>query len=67
MSETRFRSLTHLSSDWYWEQDAECRFTRLEGRHVAGGDQSLRQRLIGTRRWDSGLDIEGGWEAHRLH
>jgi len=64
-SEARFRSLTDLSSDWYWEQDAEFRFTRLEGRMVAGGDEALRQRLIGTRRWDSGLEIDGGWEAHR--
>jgi diguanylate cyclase (GGDEF)-like protein/PAS domain S-box-containing protein len=64
-SEARFRSLTDLSSDWYWEQDAEFRFTRLEGRMVAGGDEALRQRLIGTRRWDSGLEVDGGWEAHR--
>jgi PAS domain-containing protein len=26
-SEARFRSLAELSSDWYWEQDAELRFT----------------------------------------
>jgi diguanylate cyclase (GGDEF)-like protein/PAS domain S-box-containing protein len=64
-SEARFRSLTDLSSDWYWEQDTEYRFTRLEGRQVAGGDKALRQRLIGTRRWDSDLDVEGGWDAHR--
>ena len=64
-SEARFRSLTHLSSDWYWEQDAELRFTRLEGRQVAGGDESLLERLIGKRRWDTGLEIEGGWDAHR--
>jgi diguanylate cyclase (GGDEF)-like protein/PAS domain S-box-containing protein len=64
-SEARFRSLTNLSSDWYWEQDAEFRFTRLEGRLVAGGDPLLKSRLIGQRRWDSGLQVEGGWEAHR--
>ncbi|HEX7055221.1 MAG TPA: diguanylate cyclase [Burkholderiales bacterium] len=65
-SEARFRSLTDLSSDWYWELDAEYRFTRLEGRHVAGGDPRLLERLIGRRRWESeGLEIEGGWEAHR--
>jgi diguanylate cyclase (GGDEF)-like protein/PAS domain S-box-containing protein len=64
-SEARFRSLTELSSDWFWELDAEYRFTRLEGRSVTGGDNALRERLIGTRRWDSGLQIEGGWEAHR--
>ncbi|MEA3195604.1 MAG: hypothetical protein QOD26_3937 [Betaproteobacteria bacterium] len=64
-SEARFRSLTHLSSDWYWELDAEYRFTRLEGRHVAGGDESLRRSLIGKRRWESRLDVDGGWDAHR--
>jgi len=63
-SEARFRSLTDLSSDWYWEQDAEHRFTRLEGRMVAGGDEDLRQRLLGTKRWESGLEIEGGWDEH---
>src|SRR5882672_9892793 len=66
-SEARFRSLTQLSSDWYWEQDADLRFTRLEGRYVTGGDEELRTRLIGTRRWESaGLEIEGSWEAHRV-
>jgi diguanylate cyclase (GGDEF)-like protein/PAS domain S-box-containing protein len=64
-SEARFRALTDLSSDWYWEQDAEFRFIRLEGRQVAGGDNELKKRLMGTRRWESGLEIEGGWEAHR--
>ncbi len=30
-SETRFRSLIQLSSDWYWEQDAELRFVATGG------------------------------------
>ena len=64
-SEARFRSLTNLSSDWYWELDAGYSFTRLEGRHVAGGDKDLARRLIGIRRWESGLEVEGGWDAHR--
>ncbi len=64
-SEARWRALTHLSSDWYWEQDAEYRFTRLEGRQVSGGDVHLQRRLIGQRRWDSGLEAQGGWDAHR--
>src|SRR4029077_3555349 len=29
--ESRFRSLTALSSDWYWEQDEEFRFTMVSG------------------------------------
>ena len=30
-SEARFRRLTELSSDWYWEQDENGRFTRIFG------------------------------------
>ncbi|MDO8412895.1 MAG: response regulator [Gallionellaceae bacterium] len=30
-SEARFRRLTELSSDWYWEQDESGRFTKVYG------------------------------------
>jgi PAS domain S-box-containing protein len=30
-SETRFRRLTELSSDWYWEQDEKGHFTQIFG------------------------------------
>ena len=30
-SEARFRSLTNLASDWYWEQDENGRFTKVSG------------------------------------
>lgn len=30
-SEARFRRLTELSSDWYWEQDENGRFTKIFG------------------------------------
>lgn len=30
-SEARFKSFTELSSDWYWEQDAEGKFTQVHG------------------------------------
>jgi PAS domain S-box-containing protein len=30
-SEARFKSFTQLSSDWYWEQDAEGRFIEFAG------------------------------------
>ena len=33
-SESRFRSLTGLSSDWYWEQDEEFRLTFMSSRFV---------------------------------
>jgi PAS domain S-box-containing protein len=30
-SEARFRSLTELASDWYWEQDEDGHFTKVSG------------------------------------
>jgi PAS domain S-box-containing protein len=30
-SEARFKSFTELSSDWYWEQDAQGKFTKVSG------------------------------------
>jgi len=30
-SEARYRSLTELASDWYWEQDEAGRFTKVSG------------------------------------
>lgn len=30
-SEARYRSLTELASDWYWEQDVKGAFTRVSG------------------------------------
>jgi diguanylate cyclase (GGDEF)-like protein/PAS domain S-box-containing protein len=67
-SEARFRALTDLSSDWYWEVDAEFRFTRIEGRHVEGGETVAGEDVLGKRRWETGLDIEAplSWEAHRV-
>jgi PAS domain S-box-containing protein len=50
-SEARFRSLTALSSEWYWEQDAEYRFTRFSSDHPAKtaiGEPAL----LGKRRWE---------------
>ena len=30
-SEARYRSLTKLASDWYWEQDEDMKFTKVSG------------------------------------
>ncbi|HET7528595.1 MAG TPA: EAL domain-containing protein, partial [Burkholderiaceae bacterium] len=47
-SEQRFRSLVELSSDWYWELDAEFRYTAFGGRGMGDTEQRLRGRLA----WD---------------
>ncbi|MFO0204535.1 MAG: PAS-domain containing protein, partial [Betaproteobacteria bacterium] len=61
-SEERFRSLTALSSDWFWEQDAQGRFTRLEGRHVFGEEGAFAEEL--GRTWSElGFEADEGW-AH---
>src|SRR5512134_3236869 len=57
--------LLGLTSDWYWEQDTELRFTRVEVRNDATAEQSLAQDILGKKRWETGVEIEGGWEAHR--
>ncbi|SNS50656.1 PAS domain S-box-containing protein/diguanylate cyclase (GGDEF) domain-containing protein [Noviherbaspirillum humi] len=50
-SEERFRRLTQLSSDWYWETDSGDRFTFIsEGIHKVLGTQP--QDLLGARRGD---------------
>src|SRR5437764_3628238 len=54
-----------LTSDWYWEQDAELRFTRVQLRSGERVEQALAERIIGKRRWETGIEIEGGWDAHR--
>jgi len=65
-SEARFRGLTELSSDWYWEQDAELRFTKFEGRVGRSGGNAAAL-LIGKRPWEiPGLvDASVDWETHR--
>lgn len=50
-SEARFRNLTELSSDWYWEQDEHLRFTKMSGGVLKklGWDPEF---FIGKCRWD---------------
>ncbi|WP_206047250.1 EAL domain-containing protein, partial [Noviherbaspirillum denitrificans] len=64
-SEARFRSLTNLTSDWYWEQDADIRFTRMESRDA--NSASVRDFFLGRTPWETGLraELERGWDAFR--
>src|SRR5438477_11992261 len=54
-----------LAGDWYWEQDAELRFTRVQVRSGDPVEQALAEAIIGKQRWETGLEIEGGWDEHR--
>lgn len=61
----RFRSLTSLSSDWYWEQDVEMRFTMCTALQ-AGGDVLAASAFIGRRPWElDGIVQDPGWDSHR--
>jgi PAS domain S-box-containing protein len=50
-SEARFRGLTELSSDWYWRQDENLRFTYVSGGAYALGNYPA-QSTIGRTRWE---------------
>jgi PAS domain S-box-containing protein len=64
-SEQRFRDFAELTSDWFWEQDTNLRFTL-----VGNGTPLLRpgdQSHIGKLRWelnDTSRDPDR-WEAHK--
>jgi PAS domain S-box-containing protein len=64
--EGRLRDFAELASDWFWEQDAELRFTRLGvGAPLRARDD---QSYLGKRRWelnDISRDAER-WENHQL-
>ena len=65
-SEERFRSLTELSSDWYWEQDEALRFTYVS----PGFEERSRHSpalVLGRRRWDfdNVMPESGTWDDHR--
>ena len=66
-SEGRFRALTELSVDWFWEQDQNFRFVEID----AGGRYPLgippADSILGKTRWEveGGTPAEGDWNAHR--
>jgi two-component system sensor histidine kinase UhpB len=64
-SEARFRSLLALSSDWYWEQDAQFRFTAII--HASADARALVPHRFGMTRWELGYVnmTEADWAEHR--
>ena len=61
-SEERYRALTELSSDWYWEQDENLRFTRIS-RPRAGMESIDFDKLIGKTRREAKTVV---WDESRL-
>jgi PAS domain S-box-containing protein len=64
-SESRFRRMVEMSSDWYWVQDENFRFVELPGVEKRGIGQEF---FIGKARWElPGLASlpERAWQQHR--
>jgi diguanylate cyclase (GGDEF)-like protein/PAS domain S-box-containing protein len=64
-SEQRFRQLVSMSSDWYWEQDSQFRFTMVTGgfSEKAG---ILVEHLLGRTLWEF-IPALGETERGRTH
>jgi PAS domain S-box-containing protein len=60
-SEARYRSLTELASDWYWEQDESGNFTKVSGPVL----EMLGIRVAALAGDTSGVQVAGWNEAER--
>lgn len=65
-SEARFRSLTQLSSDFFWETDTQHRLVEIENAPKYGEDARL-DPAVAKAPWDipSVKPDAAGWAAHR--
>ena len=68
-SEARFRAVTEMSSDFYWESDAEHRLTQRGSAAGKSSTVSIFQKgaQLGKQRWEVPYlsPDEAGWRAHR--
>jgi diguanylate cyclase (GGDEF)-like protein/PAS domain S-box-containing protein len=67
-SEARFRALTELSSDWYWECDPSHRFVSFGGRSIRDvGARDWRNAFFGHTVWELPQLVRDSadWRAHR--
>src|SRR6266581_6649192 len=65
--EERFQALTELASEWYWEQDENCRFTLMTGSTLGHGGIDTKN-FLGTHRWDRDavpVGDGGSWDKHK--
>lgn len=60
-SEARYRSLTELSSDWYWEQDENMKFSKVSGPVL----EMLGIQVDSFMGESTGYEITGWNEAER--
>ncbi len=65
-SEERFRSLTELSSDWYWRQDENLRFVYLSSQAIDLTGHT-GESSYGKTRWELSnmWPLSGSWDEHK--
>ena len=64
-SEERAHELAGLSSDWFWEQDQQFRYTSYSTK-LAGRGSPPAPRMVGLTRWELPVDVDvSDWPAHR--
>ena len=65
LREQRFAGLLAVAADWYWEMDAQFRFTRMS--QSAGGAASQAGRRLGKTPWEiEGFGVDAAaMDAHR--
>jgi len=68
-SETRFRVLSAMASDWFWEQDKEFRFTYFSAGSATSGLERIgidTANWIGKTRWELPVELTPAqWQEHR--
>ncbi len=63
-SRQRFQTLSAMSSDWFWQQDEQFRFTEFTGAFAA--DFTPPGGTLGKTRWELNIDLSPEqWAAHR--
>lgn len=65
-SEGRFRALSDMSSDFFWEQNEQLQYTAFSGQR-AGELLSRNVLMLGLRAWENprNLGYEESWVQHR--
>ncbi len=65
-SERQFRDYAEAASDWFWEMDANLRFTWFSDRYAEVGLEG--DERIGKTRWETTADTDTAtpeWRAHK--
>lgn len=62
---SHYEAILNISSDWFWAQDEECRFTRFDASRPTP-DASPLSAFMGMRRWETPICYPNDhyWKAH---